>query len=313
MASYADGKPILEIILIRKVGLTKQRPLDENMKRFSERIGAVEAPSIIQLESISAPLRNSIWNLLVSLFDVGDAGWWYIAELSSKFFYKLPVDELPSYNVQRKEWLKKHLYALPWYGVYDYVEFVVAWYERSKVHQRFRKDQLHLLLNQIFEEELSGYRFVGGELVPISSQAEVSAIESALSTTSATGLNGAHAHIVAALQLLAKRPEPDYRNSIKESISAVEALAKQLGTADSQGLAGALAELGKKVPLHGAFRAGLLSLYGYTSDEGGIRHAMLEEPNVGYDEAKYMAVACSAFVNFIAAKAQAGGLLGTVK
>lgn len=39
----------------------------------------------------------------------------------------------------------------------------------------------------------------------------------------------------------------------------------------------------------------------YTSDEGGIRHAMLEEPNIGYDEAKYMAVACSAFVNFIAA------------
>lgn len=283
------------------------------MKRFSERIGAVEAPSIIQLESISAPLRNSIWNLLVSLFDEDESGWWHIAELSYQFFYKLPVDELPPYNFRRQEWLKKHFFALPWYGVYDYVEFVVEWYGRTKVRQRFRKDQLHLLLNRIFEEELSGYRFVGGELVPISSQAEVSAIESALSITSASGLTGAHAHIAAALQLLAKRPDPDYRNSIKESISAVEALAKQLGTADSQGLAGALAELGKKVPLHGAFRAGLLSLYGYTSDEGGIRHAMLEEPNVGYDEAKYMAVACSAFVNFIAAKAQAAGLLGVVK
>lgn len=283
------------------------------MKRFSERIGAVETPSIIQLESVSSPLRNSIWNLLVSLFEVGENGWWHIAELSCQFFYKLPVDELPPYNRRRMEWLKKQLFALPWYGVYDYIEFVVEWYGRVKVRQQFRKDQLSLIFNRIFEEELSGYRFVGGELVPISSQAEVSAIESALSITSATGLSGAHAHIAAALQLLAKRPDPDYRNSIKESISAVEAIAKQLGTAESQGLVGALTELGRKVPLHGAFRAGLLSLYGYTSDEGGIRHAMLEEPNVGYDEAKYMAVACSAFVNFIAAKAQTAGLLGNAK
>ncbi|WP_415257751.1 AbiJ-NTD4 domain-containing protein [Thauera phenylacetica] len=283
------------------------------MKRFSERIGAVEAPTIIQLESISAPLRNSIWNLLVSLFDDGDHGWWHVAELSSQFFFKLPVDELPPYNHRRQEWLKEHLFAAPWYAVYDYVEFVVERYERMRIRQRFRKDQLQMSFNRIFEEELSGYRFVGGELVPVSSQAEVSAIETALSTTSANGLSGAHAHIIGALQLLAKRPDPDYRNSIKESISAVEALAKQLGTPDSQGLAGALTELAKKVPLHGALRAGLLSLYGYTSDEGGIRHAMLQEPNVGYDEAKYMAVACSAFVNFLAAKAQVGGLLPVSK
>lgn len=279
------------------------------MKKFSERIGAVEAPSIIQLESISSPLRNSIWNLLFSLFNQGSSGWWHIAELSSQFFYKLPVDELPLDNYDRREWLKERFYALPWHGVYDFIEFVVTWYERSKATQGLRKEQLFIIFNRIFEEELSGYRFVAGELVPISSQAEVSAIESALSTTSLAGLTGAHAHISTALQLLAKRPDPDYRNSIKESISAVEAIAKQLGTSESQGLAGALAELSKKVSLHGAFKAGLLSLYGYTSDEGGIRHAMLEEPNVGYDEAKYMAVACSAFVNFIAAKAQTGGLL----
>jgi len=283
------------------------------MKRFSQRIGATVAPSIIQLESMSDALRNSIWNLLVSLFDEGDTGWWRIAELSSQFFFKLPVDELPSYNNRRQEWLKKQFYAMPWYEVYDFVEFILEWYERSNVRQKFRKAQLFAVFNHLFEEELSGYRFVGNELAPISSPAEVAAIESALATTSATGLAGAHAHIAAALRLLAKRPDPDYRNSIKESISAVEALAKQLGSSASQGLAGALAELGKKVPLHGGLRAGLLSLYGYTSDEGGIRHAMLEEPRLGYDEAKYMAVACSAFINFLAAKAQGAGILGQGK
>lgn len=279
------------------------------MKRFSQRIGAVETPSVIQLETVSDALRNSIWNFIVSLFSEGESGWWTISKLSSQFFFKLPVDELPGNNYRRQEWLKARIFAMPWYGVYDYVEFVVEWYPRSRVRQTYRKDLLHKVFNQIFEEELSGYRFVGEELVPLSSPAEVAAIEQALATTSSTGLAGAHAHIASALRLLAKRPDPDYRNSIKESISAVEALAKQLGTPSSQGLAGALTELGKKVPIHRALRAGLLSLYGYTSDEGGIRHAMLEEPHLGYDDAKYMAVACSAFVNFLAAKAEAAGIL----
>lgn len=279
------------------------------MKRFSQRIGAVETPSIIQLETMSDTLRNSIWNFIVSLFDEGESGWWQIAEFSAQFFFKLPVDELPIYNNRRREWIKELFYGMQWYEVYDYAEFIADNHERVKKNTVMRRDRIQSVFNRIFLEELSGYRFVAGELVPLSGPEEVAAIESALAVTSTSGLSGAHTHIATALQLLAKRPDPDYRNSIKESISAVEALVKQLGTIDSQGLAGALTELGKKIPIHGGLRAGLLSLYGYTSNEGGIRHAMLEEPNLGYDEAKYMAVACSAFVNFLAAKAGAAGLL----
>lgn len=280
------------------------------MKRFSQRIGAVEASSVIQLESMSQSLRNSLWNFVVSLFGDGESSWWRIAEVSSQFFFKLPVDELPPYNHRRQEWVKKHFFAMPWYEVYDFVEFVVQWYEKSCDRPRYRKDQLRGIFNHVFQEELSGYRFVGEELAPLSNPAEVQALESALAITSRVGLVGAHAHITTALQLLAKRPDPDYRNSIKESISAVEALTKQIGTTNSKGLADALTELGKKIPLHAGLKAGLASLYGYTSDEGGIRHAMLDEPNVGFDEAKYMAIACSAFVNFLAAKAEAAGILG---
>jgi len=283
------------------------------MKRFSQRIGAAEAPALIQLEGISVALRNSIWNYIHSLFSDEESGWWGIAEKSARFFFKSPVDELPSYNHRKMEWIKERVYSMPWYEVYDFVEFVSEWYEKSRSYPKVRKAKIQAVFNQIFENELSGYRFIQGELAPISNPAEVSEIEGALNTTAQHGLAGAHAHITSALQLLAKRPDPDYRNSVKESISAVEAIAKQLGSTASQGLAGALNELAKKVSLHGGFRAGLLSLYGYTSDEGGIRHAMLEESNVGYDEAKYMVVACSAFVNYLAAKASQSGLLAVQK
>ncbi len=54
--------------------------------------------------------------------------------------------------------------------------------------------------------------------------------------------------------------------------------------------------------LHGAFKAGLSSLYGYTSDAAGIRHAILEESKLTFSDAKFMLVICSAFVNFLITK-----------
>ncbi len=57
-------------------------------------------------------------------------------------------------------------------------------------------------------------------------------------------------------------------------------------------------ELEKAGRLHPALKAAFSQLYGYTSDEEGIRHALLDESRVGFPEAKFMLVACSAFVSF---------------
>jgi hypothetical protein len=47
----------------------------------------------------------------------------------------------------------------------------------------------------------------------------------------------------------------------------------------------------------------LSALYGYTSDSSGIRHALQDEPNLDFVDAKFMLVACSAFVNYLTDKA----------
>jgi hypothetical protein len=68
-------------------------------------------------------------------------------------------------------------------------------------------------------------------------------------------------------------------------------------------LAVALRALAKTHPLHGALFSGLDSLYGYTSDEHGLRHALLEpDAKVGFAESKFMVVACAAFMNFLITK-----------
>ena len=281
------------------------------MPRFSERIGAVEIPKLIQLEGINDALRNTVWNFLITLFDEGESSWWRAARHIARFFRKIPIDEIPTTDFYCREEIKSYYYSLSWYEIYDLVEFVSENHRSIYQHTKWNKERIQTVFNKIFEAELSGYRFVSGQLVPISSPAETASIESAIDIASRTGLSGAQTHIIAALQLLAKRPNPDYRNSIKESISAVESVAKQLGSNEVQGLSGALDELAKKVPLHGALKSAFTKLYGYTSDESGIRHAMLEDSNVGYDEAKYMAIACSAFVNYLATKAQEHGLFNS--
>ena len=52
--------------------------------------------------------------------------------------------------------------------------------------------------------------------------------------------------------------------------------------------------------LHPALKQGFLKIYGYTSDEGGVRHAEgMFVSDVTFEEAKFMLVSCSAFVNFL--------------
>ena len=72
-----------------------------------------------------------------------------------------------------------------------------------------------------------------------------------------------------------------------------------------------MAKLDAKVGIHGAMRAGFASLYGSTSDEKGIRHALLEVPAASVDktDALFMIGACAAFVSYLINKSRAPGLI----
>ena len=109
-------------------------------------------------------------------------------------------------------------------------------------------------------------------------------------------------HLERALELLSDRKNPDFRNSIKESISAVEAMAQIVARDPKATLGDALKTLDKSKKIHPALKDGFSKLYGYTSDEGGIRHAMLEEPNLRLEDAKFFLLACTTFVNYLKSK-----------
>ena len=76
---------------------------------------------------------------------------------------------------------------------------------------------------------------------------------------------------------------------------------------DSKGKNATLSNAIKKlkdngINIHPAMEQAFSSLYGYTSDTNGIRHGGIEFVNLSGEDAKYMLITCSAFINFLMAK-----------
>lgn len=272
---------------------------------FSERYGYVKPRDVIQLESMDDKLRTGLWNLL-SLYIFEQFSEYYINEYSNgelnKFtlrlwvsFYHRAFDDRPVSRPAIVTEIKRGFFDCPWYSIYDFVEFVVAEYEFYDKKEEFVRD-----CNLVLEYNVSAYRIVDDKVVRITEESEISEIESALDK--AAGPEGQH--IQRALELLSDRVNPDYRNSIKESISAVESLV-QTALGEKGTLGQLLKKLEEKTGLHGSLKGAFSSLYGYASDEGGIRHAMLDEVNIKFEDAKFMLVACSAFINLVKMKLNA--------
>jgi hypothetical protein len=160
-----------------------------------------------------------------------------------------------------------------------------------------RIEGLGELVNAVLERELAAYRVVARRIVPVTEKHEIAEIQDAIAN--GDSFDGASHHIATALAHLSDRLAPDFRNSIKESISAVESAAKAVTGRPKAELGPALNALESTGKLHGALRKAYLALYGYTSDSNGIRHALMDEPNLTADDAKYFLVVCSAFVNYL--------------
>jgi hypothetical protein len=162
-------------------------------------------------------------------------------------------------------------------------------------------------IEKILEEERAAFRIVDRDtLVPVGSEHELATIADALGATSTVRLAGAHAHLRNAAQRLTSGA---FADSVRESIHAVEATARLIEPTDK--LSDALTRLETSAGLHGAMKRGFTSLYGYASDEQGVRHPLLEAGDANVDEADalFMLGACAAFVTYLIAKGRRAGLI----
>ena len=213
------------------------------------------------------------------------------------------MDTVPENYFQANNNLRDFFFSCEWYQVYNLIEFITGLEDDEKLGA-IDWENLHEGFNYILEREFAGYRFVNKILSPITNTSEIKELEESLSLSgSFTALKSCNTHLKTALIKLSDRLNPDYRNSIKESISAVESVAKVISGNAKDSLGGALDKVKGKLKIHSALERGFKQIYGYTSDSDGIRHAMTEESTCDFEDAKYMLISCSAFINYLIAKA----------
>ena len=272
--------------------------------KFSERLGYKSIKQELQFEIIDEDLKNSLWSIFLDAFlnklellnFQGQRELYAYTYSLWLNFFKLPIDSAPIYRDKSvdRDTVVKHIRnfffsdTTEWYEIYDLIEF----------SGKYANGQYEDLFNKILEREKAGYRFLKSQIVPISSKEELEEIEQALSDNDS--FKSVKTHLKTSLSLLSDKQKPDYRNSIKESISAIESMCK-IFTDDSKSTLGqTLKKLETKGHLHPALKKAFSSLYGYTSDDGGIRHALMEsDREIDFYEAKFMLATCSAFINFL--------------
>jgi len=277
--------------------------------QFSERYGYKPIRDILLIDKVTDDLRNRIWSEIYSQFlknyeknkDEAERLSYLIDDIWSNFC-KLPLDEMQNIelSVYRKNNLSKireKIFNSEWFSIYDFLEFIINHDFPNFPYNQHQYGQLLKNIPIVLKQEASAYSLVNKQLIQVTTEQEIQSIEEALENTNQ--FSGVQQHLNQALKLLSDRQNPDYRNSIKESISAVESICKIVTNDDKATLGKALKIIEDKYGLHPALKSSLSQLYGYTSDGDGIRHAMLEESNLSYIDAKFMLVACTNFINYL--------------
>lgn len=255
------------------------------MVLFSQRKGIRPVTKALQKESMDDDLRNRLWTGIQigfwehfndSPIEVRNVVMWIWLNHFKEPLDTLPAPKLTPYTYLQEydhysSWsaykrIRRHFFEQQWWMAYDLIEFLM------KTITEHWKEQLKTTLNHFLEDENSAYRLVGDEVLEIIDEYEIEAIESALDK----GIRASDSHLSRALELLSDRKQPDYRNSIKESISAVEATCQVFTDKPKATLRDCLQVIKRNGTVHPALEEAFKKLYGYTSDDGGIRHAMTE-------------------------------------
>ena len=145
--------------------------------------------------------------------------------------------------------------------------------------------------------------------MPRSSKEQGEAVQKALETLEDSKLDAATTHLREAATHINSR---QFADSIADSIHAVESVARTIDPA-SNTLGPALKTLETRIKLHPALKDAFSKLYGYTSDEQGIRHALIDRraANVDLDDAVFMYGACASFSAYLASKHKKAGKSST--
>ena len=278
---------------------------------FEQAEGVDPLPTQLQLKELSPALRALLWAVVLEslqaaarhdgntfgIFVVVDPWLTIMRDYHIHRKHRM-LDEFTSQYTHAESDLKTIFVGYGYAQVFGFLQYVIR-------HPKCPRGFADAVENAL-RSARAAYRVVDKTIFPIGSEDEKKTIERAFADLAASEFRGARQHLRNAAEELAGG---DNASSVRESIHAVESVVRVLEPKGE--FAKALAKLNSKVKIHEAMKLAFVKLYGFTSDEKGIRHPLLDLPAANVDEtdALFMIGACAAFVSYLINKSRAAGLL----
>ena len=271
---------------------------------FSERKGIKHFSDIVQVNSLNERTRNKVYSVISEIFDElyvdydGNLKDEFVEYLYKELFSKTERD-IPMWgNDYYYEEVFNTIYTIiiqyDYTDIFTFIEGIIKFLDIADkaTYNRYNYKNTYIkAISNVFKKENVNYRIIDGKVTDIIDEKQINSIEETLNNP----YKVVSEHYSKAIEQLYS--VKDYANSIKESISTVEGMC-QIINGSKETLGKALNNL--KIEIHPALKSAYSNIYGYTSDENGTRHANgIGEKNATFEEAKYMLVSCSAFVNYL--------------
>ena len=273
--------------------------IDSTQVSFSQAQGYEPLPQPLNLEELNRRGRVQFWNVFYETFiepdDEDEIDEDELSDLSFSLhmdFFGGAIDEAPSYWNYFDEF-KEYFMEREFNKIFDLLTFLMRHKVcpeafKSKICDVFRQCQLAYVIDT--DSSPTVYR----ASTPEEGQATIDAWR----VLRECGLDGARQHLMQSSVFINRG---QWAQSVRESISAVESVARQIAPGTNT-LGAALDKMRNQGLLeHPALYQGLDRLYGYTSNEQGVRHSLLDQgqSNVGQDEAVFMLGACASFASYL--------------
>ncbi len=285
--------------------------IDRYRVSFAQAEGAEPVPSQLALGEINQELRAYVWDIIytsilkdVKHSSVGGVWPWvdgrWKAILTDKHV-RMDHGFADELNLAAKvavpqiaEVVKRGDYI----RFFGFVQFVVR--------HRDCPSGFENAVRQALSTARAAYRLDNKTIFPVVGTEDYDVVKLAFDAVNNAAYNGAREHLRAAS---AQLTAGDWARSVHESVSAVESVVRML--TESNNVSDALKRLDQKRVIHPGLRLALDKLYAYSSDEQGVRHALLNQTNANVDEtdALFMFGACASFVTYLIGKGRSADLI----
>ncbi len=292
--------------------MADDEPINRSEVTFSQAEGIEPLPQQLNLRELSPLARSVIWKLVndeirsdstrPQLSSPSKVVHYWGAILRDYHVYHecKPVDEYNNHLQHVLSHIKKIIFQQDYNVVFDFLQFVLR---HPNKPQEFGIGVATSLRTGRCASRLSDDQKT---ILPAASEEEGDAISGALKELGTEGLSGAKQHLLQAGEFLTAG---ENSQSIHESIQAIESVARLLAPDQPRTFRSALKALEDKHQMHPALKDGFNRIYGYSSDERGIRHPMLDElSKVGEEEAVFMLGACASLITYMIKKARKAGI-----